>query len=239
MYGTSTIDGIYSAMSSTEAINGFTARLLIFETGNYVAESQPVGSGEIPQDLIDRVKKIANEPDPTVDGNLANLDIPAARVVPLSASARSIMYSARKEFNALKNKAIVEKKAADEAIWGRAYEHAIKIALTVEDSPSITDESATWAVDVVTALCKKMIVACRDRIADNQTHAELNSILRIIKEAYPKWIETKLIYKKTRSIMRLKRKEYLLSLQEEGSIETKEEITGGRKRQLYRYKKKR
>jgi hypothetical protein len=241
LYGTSTIEGIYSALSSNEAINGFAARLLVFETNNYLADSQPVGNVQVPSDLVERIKVIANDPLAIPEAGEPNIgrrfETPNPRIVPYSPQARKVLATAKASFEDNKNKAILAKKSAEESIWGRAYEHTVKVALTVEDGPAITEKSANWAVEVVTTLCKKMIVACKDRIADNQTHAELNQILRIIKDAYPKWIATKMIFRKTRSILRIKRKEYLLSLQEEGTIEVKEEETGGRKRQLYRYVK--
>jgi hypothetical protein len=235
LYGTTTADGIYHAFSSQEAINGFAARLLIFESHDYVAERQ--GGRKVPpsEDLIYRLRKVAGETDVNVGGNLAGVDIISPVTVPYSQRAWPLVQAASKRFEALKNAAILAKRQAEEAIWGRAYEHAIKVALTVEDGPEITVASVNWAVALVETLCRNMIVAAGERIADNQTHAELNVVLRVIKDASPNWISTNDLYKRTRSLARFKRQEHLNQLIEEGTIEVTEEDTSGRKRKLFRY----
>jgi hypothetical protein len=237
LYGTSTIDGVYSAFSSVEAVNGFAARLLLFETHNYIAERQPVGMAPIPQSLINRVIAVAKDEKPEPNqGNLSNVYIPPIpKVIPYNPEARKLMAAALKRFEELKNSAILAKRPAEESIWGRAYEQATKIALTVEDGDAITPESASWAIELVSQLYQKMIVASRERISDNQTHAEINGLLRLIKDAHPKWVDTNYLYRASRAIPRQRRKDYLMGLIEEGTIVSKEEGTGGRKRTLYRY----
>jgi hypothetical protein len=237
LYGTTTQEGIFGAFSSVEAVNGFAARLLIFETHDYFAERQPIGKVTPPADLVEKVRKTSGEFDrPEGAGNLVGvLTTPEAVVVPFSQSARKLFTAAGREFEALKHKAIREKRPAEESIWGRAYEQSTKIALTVEDSTSITEESATWAIELVTQLCKRMIVAAREQIADNQTHAELNSVLKLVREASPQWVDSTYICRKTRSLPMKKRKEILASLVEEGAVEQKLGTTNGRTKSLFRY----
>lgn len=235
LYGTSTQDGIFSAFSSVEAVNGFAARLLIFETHDYLAPRQPVARIEPDPELVEKVRRMANEENPAM-GNLVDIatNPPMPTIIPFSVDAKAAFRDAGRKFEALKNQAIMGRKLAEESIWGRAYEQSTKIALTVEDGNEITGESAEWAIAVVTRLCESMVVATREQIADNQTHAELNLVLNIIKAAYPRWVSSEDIYRRTRSLDRRKRKEHLLNLVEEGTIETKPEETGGRPRQLFR-----
>lgn len=232
VYGTSTKDGIYSAFSSVEAVNGFAARLLIFECHDYLADRQPIGDTSPPDDLVAKVAAFAPV------GNLAEIrkiHRPEIRTIPYGPAARTLFVNASRHFESLKRKAIIAKREAEVSIWGRAYEQATKVALTVEDDTIISEESAAWAIELVTALCKNMVVACREQIADNQTHAEVNSVLRLIREVHPQWVDHTYVSKKTRSLHPKRRKELLASLIEEGSIEAKEVSNGGRPKTLFRY----
>jgi hypothetical protein len=232
LYGTTTADGIYGAFSSQEAINGFAARLLIFETHDYVSERHDRRKVAVPPELIEGLKAVGGIMDPS-EGNLADVSI--LRTVPYSADARRLVKEASLKFEKLKNEAILEKREGEAAIWARAYEHSIKVALTVEDSQEITAKSVKWAIELIEHLSRNMIVAAGERMADNQTHAELNIVLRIIREARGEWVSTKDLYTRTRSLPRFKRQEHLNQLIEEGTVEWREEETSGRKRKLYRY----
>ncbi len=236
LYGTTTQEGIFGAFSSVEAVNGFAARLLIFETHDYLAERQPVKIAPPPKELAAKVREISGEDRPKTGGNLSGaFAVPNPVVVPYSRSARLALKDAGQKFESLKNKSIQGKRHAEESIWGRAYEQVTKVALTVEDGPEITETSMVWAVELITQLCRKMIVAAREQIADNQTHAEVNRLLRLIKDAHPKWVDANYLYQQTRAIPRIKRRDYLLQLQEEGVVVAKEETTSGRKRTLFSY----
>lgn len=235
LYGTTTPEGIYGAFSSVEAINGFAARLLLFETHDYVAKRHKGTKIPPPPELLERIRAAAGLDDPAPAGNLAGVSVVAPRTVPYGAEARTLVELAGERFEELKNQAIRNRRRADESIWGRAYEHMVKVALTVEDAPEITAPSVRWAFELVERLCKNMVVAARDQIADNQTHAEVNSVLRIIKDAHPDWLSLSDIYKKTRGMPRQKRTDHLAQLLEEGTIECDEQTTGGRTRKLYRY----
>jgi hypothetical protein len=235
LYGTTTPEGIYGAFSSVEAINGFAARLLLFETHDYVAKRHKGTKIPPPPELLDRIRAAAGLTDPAPAGNLAGVGVIAPRTVPYDDDARRLVDLAGERFEGLKNQAIRGRRRADESIWGRAYEHMVKVALTVEDGPAITAASVRWAFDLVERLCKNMVVAARDQIADNQTHAEVNSVLRIIRDAHPGWLSLSDIYKKTRGMPRQKRTDHLAQLLEEGTIECDEQTTGGRTRKLYRY----
>ncbi|TXH17346.1 MAG: hypothetical protein E6R03_04025 [Hyphomicrobiaceae bacterium] len=235
LFGTSTQDGIFSAFSSVEAVNGFAARLLIFETHDYLAERQPIGRIEPEAELVEKVRRLASEETAAV-GNLTTVgEPPVPTIIPFSAEARVLFRDASRRFESLKREAIIGRKLAEESIWGRAYEQSTKVALTVEDGAEISVESAEWSIALVTKLCENMIVATREQIADNQTHAELNQILNIIKSAGRKrWVSMEDIYRKTRGLERRKRREHLANLIEEGTIETKVEETKGRNKQLFR-----
>lgn len=235
LYGTTTPEGIYGAFSSVEAINGFAARLLLFETHDYVAKRHKGTKVPPPPELLERIRAAAGLDDPAPAGNLAGVAVVAPRTVPYDDEARGLVELAGEKFEEHKNQAIRNRRRADESIWGRAYEHMVKVALTVEDSPEITAASVRWAFELVERLCRNMVVAARDQIADNQTHAEVNSVLRIIKDAHPDWLSLSDIYKKTRGMPRQKRTDHLAQLLEEGTIECGEQTTGGRTRKLYRH----
>lgn len=235
LYGTTTAEGIYQAFSSTEAINGFAARLLIFETHDYVAKRQSGRKTAPPEDLVHKLRRLSGEDRIGDGGNLAGIQIIDPVTVPYSRQARPLVEAALDRFEQLKNDAILGNRKAEEAIWGRAYEHMIKLALTVEDSNQITPDSVKWAMTLVEHLCKNMIIAAGERIADNQVHAELNTVLKVIKDTSPDWISTNDLYRRTRTLARFKRQEHLNQLIDEGTIEVAEEDTSGRKRKLYRF----
>jgi hypothetical protein len=236
LYGTTTAEGMFGAFSSVEAVNGFAARLLIFETHNYLAERQPTGPTAPPSWLVDAIKTISNEDNASAVGNMAGvLTVPCPRVVPYTSEGRKIIAEAGRTFEGLKNAAIRGKRPAEESIWGRAYEQATKVALTVEDGSTIGAESAKFAVALITALSERMIIAAKEQIADNQVHSEVNAVLKLVKEGPSEWVDSSYLCRKTRHLPAKRRKEILASLVEEGTLEIKEEATGGRVKALFRY----
>jgi hypothetical protein len=236
LYGTSTEDGIYGAISSVQAANGFAARLLVFETHDYTPPRQKFRDTTPPADLVAKVRAISGVGGPT-EGNLAGvLSVPLAALVPFTKEAEAAIELASQEFERRKNIAIRGRQSAIESIWGRAFEHASKIALTVEDGPEITLASVEWAVALVTKLSENLAEVVTERVADNETHADLNMVLRIIKEAAPGWVSTTDLYGKTRRLGRRQRQEILASLVEEGQIELNCSQDGGAGRPITKYR---
>jgi hypothetical protein len=227
LYGTTTKEGIFGAFSSTEAVNGFAARLLIFETHDYLTpRKRQFQKTPLPEWLVGKVKATAN-------AGVSVGTIIAPTTVPYSEAARAIMADAEEWFEARRVEAIKGHRAADISIWSRAYEQTTKVALTVEDESEIGEPSAAWAVRLVTELSKRMILAASEQIADNETHAEVNKVLGIIKSAGG-WVSTTELFERTRGLSPQKRRDILSGLEEEEKIEKKEWATTGRKKLVYR-----
>ncbi len=121
-------------------------------------------------------------------------------------------------FEAEKRKGIIKGDEVLISIWGRALEHAKKIALVCEDGYRISGPVAQWSVDLVTLMVEGLLRTVRERIVENQTHAETNLILQIIGAAGKRGITMKDLNLRTRGLDDWKREAKLNALVKDGTI---------------------
>lgn len=237
IYGTSTADDFWNSMSSLSTVDGFMARLILFNVSGtkpaLVAPERDVK--DIPTSIRETAKALA------MAGRSANLDVPAtdagdkprlAQQVPLSPGAERI----RREFKADIERKLPKVTGGDAAVLNRAVEHAVKLALIVAvatnwESPVVTERQMSWAVQVSWLSCTSLMRESRLNVADSQRERNVNRVLKLIQAAGENGITTGRLTDRTRGIDKRQREEILSDLADAGRIkgrETSPAKTGGR-----------
>lgn len=224
IYGTSTQDDFWNSMSSLSTVDGFMARLILFNiTGSKPALVVPVRDvKEIPRSIRDKAKALA------MAGRAANLDVPAvdkgdkprtAQQVPLSPGAERV----RREFKADIEKKLPKAVGGDAAVLNRAVEHAVKLALIVAvatdwDHPEVTERQMSWAVQVSWLSCVSLMRESRLNVADSQRERNVNRVLKLIQVEGEKGMTLGKLTDRTRGIDKRQREEILSDLADAGRI---------------------
>ncbi len=182
--GTAIPNHYYEALSERMLTNGFFARMIVLECG-YRSPGQEPGVQPLPGRVLETAKWWADFRCGT--GNLANWH-PVPRVVPHTDRARSALIETRLEAEAEYAKAERSCDAVGTAVWGRASEHARKLALVYAISesyldPKIGKAAAEWAGRFVIHQAKRMLFMAESHVADNPFHGECLKFLRKLRSA--------------------------------------------------------
>jgi len=218
IHGSSVPSRFYAAMSSSEAIDGFLSRWLIFETTTRTPdENYSTGPKSPPQRLVEAIKRIND------DKQQGNLAIDKVKVIPCSDQAKQLFREYGK-FADEQGDLEYEAGTGFEALWTRAREHAYKLALVTHDDTvgEIRALEANWAQKYVTFAIKKNIAFLKDKLFDNELESESKRVLQIIK-AKNDWVGKAEITRKTQWLRGGRRGEILNQLIEADLIQSKKE----------------
>lgn len=110
------------------------------------------------------------------------------QVVPHTAEAGQVLTEVRLEAEVEYAKAERSCDAVATAVWGRASEHARKLALVYAISesyldPKIGKAAAEWAGRFVMHQARRMLFMAESHVADNPFHAECLKFMRKLREA--------------------------------------------------------
>lgn len=217
LYGMSTPRAFFDAFTSAEAVNGLISRLLVFETHDYQLKRQYHAASPCTNSLVEEIRSIAH-PKTSDAGNLAGLLERVPKIIPYSHEAEMVFHIASESFEAEKLAAINRMDETAISIWGRALEHAKKIALTCEDGEVISGEVAKWAIEVVGVLASKLLLLVGERVSDNQNQADIKKILRVLRQAGRAGISQRDFNRKTEDIDVNRKRAYLKSLVDDGTL---------------------
>lgn len=224
IYATSVPVHFYEALSGGEAIDGFLARWLIFESKDYTMEEDDRDDSfaQAPQAMIDLCKYWKEQPFNTEEsnGNLSTVIKTTPRLIKCSPAASSYM----KEFAAeMRRLAIVSELGGDVTgpIWSRAGEHARRLALVAHEGDQVELNVAEWGVGMARFCCKYMASAISDYVSSTELESQTKRILRTIKDRSKSpdtWITRADISRSFQGIQARTRNEILSSLIERGEI---------------------
>lgn len=237
IYGTSTPDDFWDAMSGLSTRDGFMARLLLFSIDGpkpaLVIPERDVK--DIPAHIREKAKALA------MAGRSANLDVPATDAGDKPRTARQVNLSAAAERRRLDFKGDIERKlvkatGADATVLNRAVEHAVKLALIVAvstdwENPEVSERQMSWAIQVAWLSCVSLMKESRLNVADSQREKNVNRILKLVLDGGDGGISTGRLADKTRSIDKRQREEILTDLAEAGRVRIEEQApakAGGR-----------
>ena len=227
IYGTSTKESFWSALTSDAVSSGTLNRFCIFHAKD---ERPPVNEagliGDIPLVMTNLVRTYNEMPvNPGAKGNVAELGIPKPLVVHASDAAKVIFRKFQKETLRLSDLG-----ADTSSMWCRAAETAKKIALILAGSrfTDITAEDAEYGCLLTNAIIKNACVAIRENLSDNEYERESKRVETIIRDSGPKGISTKDLVQRTRFLKsRTHRKALLDDLYESELINRETKAIGG------------
>jgi hypothetical protein len=233
VHGTTTGDAFYNALTMESLQDGFLSRVLIFE-GDDEAQKRWVNKPALPQSLIDQAR-FWNDFSP--GGNLSHVN-PQPLIVESLPAARRIMY----EFDTT---AQDEQRRIGEplgSLWPRATEKANKLSLLFAcsenaQSPIVTDAAATWAVELVTHLTRRLVFLASRWVSENRQERGIKRFTRIIEDAGPGGISKSGIINATEWLGKRERDEYLATLVESGKVVLQQIETKGRPRTVYTHRR--
>lgn len=233
--GTSVKENVFEALSSKDAIDGFLARWLLFETTRYDIDVLDRTVQEPPENLV--LKLLEWERHPTnanPEGNLQELEIVPV-IVPFTDDARDMLLSYRRQCRVEADK-LSKRGALGDPLWNRAAEHAAKLSLIAHRiGQPIGALEMKWAIDLTNNRIEYTLGALDDNISDNEQESMLKKILALIKAAKKDGLTKSQLTNKTQYLKRVERNELIGTLLDMGKI-VKDDRTGekGRPVEIYR-----
>lgn len=234
VHGSSVPGRFYEALSSAEAIDGFLSRWLVFESHDASPQRrEDLPLGDPPASLIQKL--IEWEKRPTNAYAMTEFEAGAyikPLIIPFSSEAKAILKRYITDVDARKIAAYKEGQGLD-AIYGRAVEHAIKLALCGHTNEIISKDTLIWAIDVAEYCMETTLSSVKNRIADSQNEADIKKVVSILQK-HGSWMNHEKLTRRLQWLTRQRRGEILSTLLEMGDIEGQDVQTDGRPRREYR-----
>lgn len=189
LFGVTTPQVFWGALSSAHVTDGSLARMLIFESDCHFPDRRRRGPKvPLPDTLVEIAKGIAagaegHETFPLGD---TSLTVPNPYHVPFADQEAEDRHYDIESYGVDMCKA--HQGTAKTAIYGRLAENTFKVALirAIADNPLAPEVTATdleWAFDVVEHSVNTVLRAIDKRVSDNEEEAKLKRILRLIDDA--------------------------------------------------------
>lgn len=233
VYATTTPAAFYNSLTADALQDGFLSRVLVFEGEETALKRLPQKSVP-PPEIVEQAKYWVNlQPG----GNLSTIN-PQPICVESSTAARRIMY----ELDAISQDEQNRQGELLGSLWPRAAEKANKLALLYACSenalkPSISDAAATWAVDTVIHLTKRLTFQASRWVSENKQERGTKRLSRLIEDAGRTGINKSALTRLTRWLSKRERDDHLHALMEGGEVVIREVETDGRTRVLYLHRK--
>ncbi|TXN75094.1 DUF3987 domain-containing protein [Methylobacterium sp. WL18] len=227
IYGMSTPDDFWSALSSARTADGFLPRFLLFNVEGAKPERvRPAqSSGKAPACLVEASRAIYQAVYGS--GNLAgafNGTFPQdARVVALSADAEAVL-------GCLEAKIRVAEDRADNRqipILNRTREHALKLALTIAvglnpAEPEIDADAMQWGADLAWLSTCALAEEIDRHVADNDRQRDFKRLVEIVRKAGANGLTRSILIRRLGATMDKRRREELIEeAQDTKRIETR------------------
>ena len=162
--------------------------------------------------------------------------VPDPYPVPMAPEAEQLFDALDEELTAQQREAIGTNRSA---VLARVWENTAKVALIKAVSanpqaPVIRLEDAEWARLVVDRCVTTMITEAERHIADNQTQANHQKVLRLIQGAGGRGMTRSEITRRTQFLELRQREEILIALVESGQVELASAASDTRPASVYR-----
>ena len=223
IFGTATPGKFYDNLSGADVDDGFLTRWLIFETqriDEYVNElRKPMNP---PESLLAEYARWEREPllylGEATNSNL-QIRIIDPKIIPITPSGHIILG----EFmNLARKKRITYHKSGHNeagAVWGRAGEHAFKLALVAHDyGQPITAETAQWAVDLADNRADFMVRATATHLASSKHEKFVKKVFALIQSKRKSGMALTELYNQTKYLLPKERADALDTLINSGLV---------------------
>ncbi len=228
LYGTTVPERFYQALSGEDALDGFLARFLVFESTEYQLHPRKnVDDISLPPDAL--VSEFAAWRDATSNaspmGNLDGVQRISPRVVPYTPEAEDLISG---YMEAMRLRTYQESMARTglAPMYARAAEHAIKLALTAHEGDTITAEAMRWGIAVADFCVAGMVKAVSENVASTEYEKVQKVVLKAIAERRGDWVTHTELVRATRSIPPRTRTEVLQNLVDGAMIEMRQDDAG-------------
>lgn len=187
LYGISVEEHVHSALSSTDAIDGFLSRWIIIEGDHSLKKKRKNVAkwNEPPKELVEKIVQWGDRPKNFYPneggGNLAELDAIRPQIIRYTPEAEELMDE-YEDYALAQQKMHLGKKSPVAALWTRAEENAAKIALCFHTGDSISASNIRNAQALVNYSIAYMGRIIQENIADNEFQKRLNVILGLIRK---------------------------------------------------------
>lgn len=210
LYGTTTPEHFFGALTADSLSDGFLARMMVFESES-IPDRRWSSSEPVPRDVIESAAWWgAFRPG----GNLAG-EHPTPMTVEATPEARG-------EFGSLA--AVVDRSLAGPGgpLWARAEEKACRLALVYACSadarrPLIDAAAARWACGLSEYLTRRMLTLAHDWVADGLFDARQKRVLRVVREAGGT-VTRSALCRRTQWLTQRERQEVIDNLLETGAL---------------------
>ena len=185
IHATTTPDTFYTALESKNVVDGFLNRFLVVDLSNKpIPQIETRGLyPEVPVSILAWIERVIKA-NPK-KGNLARFGAPQSIVVPTIPAATKLL----KEFTEYADSQVtLFARTGIDALWGRAAEHAYKIALICACAENtyntrIELSHAQWAIHFAGHYVESLAHHVNDRIADTEFERQVNDFYLAIKGA--------------------------------------------------------
>jgi len=223
LYGTTTPNHFYESLKSTQVMDGFLNRLIIFDIGNSMPEMQEPLMLEPPEPLVRYFKMvlqhIRSKQGTAMDIANGTMDIPL-HTVKISPDAKEYLFDYEKN---IRGQMVEYRPSGTDALWSRAYEHAVKISMIRAigqdfKRPEISLTDVEWGCELVSHQIKICVCDVVEHVADSEHERALKSVLRHIPYDGIKLAKLTMA---TRAIPRDQRQKIIKDLIDSGQISQK------------------
>lgn len=228
LYGTSTPEQFWTALSSASAEDGLLPRLVLFHVkGDKPPTVKPARDvRDVPTLLLERMAAVAGiDVAKSRSPTKLNVTVPAwgenkPIVVPWSPDAQALFKSVRESVDEHERKVPAEGRP----FVRRIIENAIKLALIVAvgidpKDPVITEAAFEWGACVAWTCAAEMLSEVSERLSDNQREANYKKIRALIRGGGSEGITEGRLADRCKAIDGWQRKEIVDDLLKTGRVE--------------------
>ena len=178
IYGTSTSEGFWKSVKSSDAVDGFLARMMVIEAPDVYPRLRDVETRPIPTDVIERLKAWH-----TFRPGGGNLDVTAA-LVPIDSAA---VDRIRKHSDDIEDR-LGDDSKEQKAIWSRTSALAKKLAMIFAasrgpDGLQVSLADAEYAVRLANWCTWLLVRRIWTHVTENEHDSKKKRVLQIVREA--------------------------------------------------------
>lgn len=223
IYGTSTHNQFYAALSSSQGVDGTLSRLIVASSDMHRPERQRPTLGQPSKDLISHIKALA-EHDP-MGGNLSGIGGSETDRTAQVVAMDSAVFSAWEALDDEMTDYMTDD--ASRSVYSRVAENAAKLALVraVSDdykSPRIGPDAFAWGREIALWAANTMMREVARNVADNDNEAAYKRILNTVRDAGADGVTRRELLRRIKTLRKRELEEMIGTLIESGEIRLEE-----------------
>ena len=224
IYATTVPGRLYQGLTPDEVTDGFLPRFLVFESNTPDPDEQELTHGPIPLDLLTKIEYWAKKTiEVQGEGNMTF----QPQMISMDNKAKALM---KEKAQLWKQKKIDARGQNLDALWARAYEHSMRLALirSAGIGDVMTEEDVGWGCEVAGFLLQRMADQALANLATNEHEGHVQKVSAYIKAE--KYCTLEQLARRFRWLKQKERDGILAGLMDEGLVDVINLKTGGRPR---------